>query len=259
MATQRAQAELKKKEILRAWDAGGSIASISRGTGLNRNSVRALLESEGVRGARSDPRGEERSERRRQVLFWIRQHPGSTLQELAEAVNLPARTAAGYLDGTDEEALLVQSRVKSSEFTPESIMEHMRQVWASLPADERGRGLSKARYIAAVKGAGGAGVSGHPSTALIEKRFPTWSAACIAAGIPAAARTRKTYTRMFTAEDMEGAVSRFIAETGETSFSAYSAWAKRNRGMPSGSLVITRYGRWSNVRRAVASGQGKAA
>jgi hypothetical protein len=253
MATQREQAERLKREILRAWADERTIASISRSTGVGRNAVRALLEAEGVRGARPDAKATERADRRRETLFWVRQHPGSTVAQASTALGLPVRTVVDYLDGTDESALLVETRAKESEFTPASMQRHLREVWDGLPDDDRGTGLSKVRYAALIKEEPDGGAS-RPSTALFEKRFPSWSAACIAAGVPVGRRTRKTYTRSFSQADMERAIAQFIEETGETSFSAYSAWAKRNAGKPSGSLVITRFGRWSNARRAVAVG-----
>ena len=256
--TQRQQAEQLRPEILRAWRDGGSIASIARATGLNRNAVRSLLEAEGVRymerpGARvPDVKALERADRVEAARAWVRKHPGSTAAEAAQGTGVPLRTLAGYLEGCPEAALLVESRIKDSVYTRELMEEHLRQVWALVPEDVRGSGgLSKLRYEATVKAEKAAGGGPRPSTALYEKRWPSWSAACLAAGVPAARRTRKTYVREFSEADMLDAVELCIAETGLTSFSAYSSWAKRNAGKPSGSLVITRFGRWGNARRSV--------
>lgn len=244
MSTQRQRAEKDKERILRMWAMGDSIAAISRTTSVNRNAVRALLEAEGVRGQQPDAKGNERTARREEVRRWVREHPGCTLATVAAATGQHPRTTADYLDGTPEAALLIESRAKSREYTRDEMLAHLRETWMKSTTVGRADGLSKARYD---KLAG----PDRPSTALFEKRFPSWSAACRAAGIPSKGAGTREYTRKFSLDDLIAAVAGYIDETGDTSFSGYTRWAKEDPGRPSGSLVITRFERWSNMRRAV--------
>lgn len=243
MGTQRQLAEDNRERILRMWAMGDSIAAISRSLGINRNPIRALLEAEGVRHQQTDAKGIEREQRRNEVRSWVREHPGCTLATVSVATGVPLRTVADYLVDTPEQALLIESRAKTREFTRDEMLEDLRQVWAKSGSS---KGLSKAKYDELA-----GWDSSRPSTALFEKRFPSWSAACRAAGIPTRTAGTREYTRRFDHDDLVDAVAAYIAETGDTSFSGYSRWAKARPERPSGSLVITRFERWSNARRAV--------
>ena len=252
MITQRQLAERNKEQILRMWAMGDNIAQISRSLKLNRNAIRSLLETEGVRQAQLDAKGIERGRRREQTRSWVREHPGCTLAMVAAANNLPLRTATDYLDGTPESTLLIEYRAKTRGYSRAEMLSHLRAVWElSLASGNKAKVLSKMRYEEL------AGPD-RPSPALFEKRFPSWSEACRAAGVPTRGRGARVYTRQFSQDDLVAAVADYITESGDTSFSGYCRWAKEHDDRPSGSLVITRFERWSNARHAVVD-RGRAA
>lgn len=239
---QRQRAVALTGEILAQWRAGLSIAAIARKYGLSRAVVSWLLEREGVRDEVADPRAHVRTTRKAKVLEWVRDNPGNTTMEAAAALGMNHRTVASYLVGEPEQKLIVERRSRNRGHTRDSMLEHIRLAYRSAPEDRIKGGLSKGLYVAYA-------AQDAPSTALYEKRFGTWREACIEAGVPSPV-SHRTYRKTYSEEALLDAIEAYMEETDKTSFAGYSEWARERVGIvPSGPLVINRFGRWSAARR----------
>lgn len=243
----RGRAELQRQEIIEEWTAGKSIASISRSRRIPRPAISALLEEAGVRQARPDIRSKRREQQREEVLELIREHPGISVDDLVSVTGIAHRTVVGYIAGTPERKLVIERRQKDKEYTDEEMEDHIRAVWDALSPQEReqGRGgLSKKKFAALA-------AEGAPSPALYDRRYPSWVAACEAAGVPAGRTYRSSYSRGYSDDDILDSIAEFTRDTGRTSFHGYTEWAAQqpSRAHASGSLVIMRFGTWGAARQ----------
>ena len=242
MLNQRERAERYKRAIIHDWQQGSSISQLARDHGVSRAVINRLLEVNGVRGESPDKKSMDRESRRQDLIKWLRENPGVTINDAADALGLSPRTVSDYLVATEEEMLIVTVRGKPQEFSREEMLASLRRVFWLLPEEERSKGLSKSVYAA--------NAGDGPSVSLFEKRFPSWRKACEEAGVMAVRQNRRVYTRTFTDDDLLSAVAECMEETGDPTFANYTAWAQESGGRyPSGALVLNRLGRWSEVRR----------
>lgn len=249
--THRRIVQQRRQDIVDAWTRGETIAGIARATGVSRGAVLGLIEAEGLRDARTDAKAAARAHRRELVVEHLRRHPGASVEEAAAAAGIRPRTAVGYLKGTPEETLVVGTRPGRVAFERDEMLRALRIAWANVPAQERKHGLSTTLYEKHAP-------SPSPSPSLYDKRFGSWRAACAAADVPLELHRRRSYTRTFDTQDIVDAVGRYIDETGSTTFSGYCAWARDRLGeVPSGALVVSRMGRWSEARTAVIAAGGR--
>lgn len=240
--TQRQRAVAQRERILQEWRSGQPIAAIGRKYGLSRAIVSWTLEQAGARDEVADARAHTRTARKRVVLEWVRENPGGTIMEAAEALGMNHRTLASYLVGEPEQKMIVERRSRSRDHTRDAMLAHLRLAYDSAPSDRVRNGLSKGMFV-------GYAAAGAPSTALYEKRFGTWSSACEEAGVPSPP-TNRSYSKLYSDDDLLDAIASYIAETGRTSFAGYTEWARDRRpAVPSGPLMINRFGRWSAARR----------
>ena len=248
--TQRERAYELKDQIVEGWLGGRSISELSRSFSLSRGIVSKVIEDSGTRGAQPPsglrPSARNGGGKRVAALEWTRNHPGSTIDDLAEAMGVMHRTAADYVAGTPEQKLIIETRRKPREYTDEEMEDHIRAVWDSLPAEEQAAsgGLSKKRFMALA-------AEGAPSGALYDRRYASWVEACEAAGVPSGKTYRSSYSKTYSDDDILDAVNEYILDTGMTSFHGYAAWALGRDEVPSGGLVVLRYGTWSATRRAL--------
>lgn len=93
---------------------------------------------------------------------------------------------------------------------------------------------------------------GRPEPSGIQYHFESWAEACRAAGLRPNARSRSTYTRRWTDDQMLDAISRCWDERGKVpTFAQYAAWASE-RDEPSGSLVRFQLSvRWIEILKRV--------
>lgn len=247
MGAQHDTAREHRKEILALWRDGIAIRTIAERHGVAQGVISALLEEEGVRSNRPHHKAEERTRRRAALLEWVRANPGATVAEAAEANGLTYPLAANYLRGTEEHRSIVNARAlgvrvkpglgRQRVYTDEQMLEHLLRVWNSLSEQTRATGLGPALYRALAG-------EGSPSSALYDRRFGSWRAACEAAGIQAAPSNRSHYTRVENQALLE-AVAAYL-RTGDSTYRGYMEWAQRT-GNPSGSTIRNRLGRWPDV------------
>ena len=176
------------------------------------------------------------------VLEFVRDNPGLSVDDLADRLQLSKSSVSYYLKGAPERQLVVSRKLKDrSTYSDEEMFAALRTAWELL-GDRQAQGLPRVKYQA-LMARGNA-----PAAPTFIRRWGTWSAACAAAGIQAAKARRPSYTRTWSDDDILLAVQDFISQTGQTTFRAYTAWAREN-GRPSGPLVINRHKTWAQARQ----------
>lgn len=89
----------------------------------------------------------------------------------------------------------------------------------------------------------------HPPSAEIVRRWGTWRAACLAAGIPVVKRDRpQGPSRRFTDAQLEQVVRDFLAVDPEGNAMAYERYAEGRLDLPSGPTLTSRLGGWPLMR-----------
>lgn len=229
------RAEELLPQLTQLFKAGTSTNALSKQFGLRREAVSTVLMAADVMP--STP-GRDR------LLSYVDENPGLSVDDLAEALEMPKSTVSRYLRGTPQHASVI-TRKKSdyTTYSDEQKKQSLQEAWGQLSPAEQEKGLSRSRYDKLVGKR-----KDYPSSVTFVRRYGSWSAACEAAGLKASAPRRSNYEREFEDEDVVEGVRQFIEETGKTSFHAYAAWAKTS-GTASGPLVIVRLGSWSEARR----------
>lgn len=231
------QAERLLPQLKEQYAAGVSTNALAKQYGLRREAIATVLTTAGVIAS---------TEGRERVLAYVRKHRGVSLDEVVEALKIPKTTVSRYLRGTDEQAMVVtRKKTDYKTYSDEQKLAALKEAWEQLDEDQRSKGLSRVRYDRLVGSR-----DDRPSSVTFVRQYGSWSAACEAAGIAAAAARRSSYEREYDDDAIVDGIRRFINETGRTSFHAYAAWAKEN-GEASGPLVIIRLGSWRSARERV--------
>lgn len=228
------RAERLLPELKKQYEAGMSTNALAKQHGLRREAVSTVLTVAGV--LPSTP-GRDR------VLKFVEENPGLSVDDIADQLEMPKSTVSRYLRGTPQQRLVI-TRKKSDykTYSDEEKITALKDAWAELDQTQRSKGLSRARYDKLI---------GHkpdrPTAATFIRRWGTWTAACEAAGVKAAAARRSSYEQEFSDLDILNGINKFIDETGKTAFHEYSSWA-RSSGRASGPLVVIRFESWSRAR-----------
>jgi DNA-binding transcriptional ArsR family regulator len=233
MTTQYERAAQISEELLAAHGRGESVSSMSKTHGLRREAVTAELASRGI-GAPSPARSA--------VLDYVRNHPGLSVEDLSERLDLSKSSVSRYLRGTPEHRLVVSRKTNPQQkFTDAQMADALFEAYRQL--DDRSKGLSRKRYKELT-----ADDPDAPAAPTFIRRYGSWSEACRLAGVTAAKARRDNYVQDWSNDDIVAAVDEFITATGLTSYHAYAEWA-RSHGRPSGPLLVQRLGGWAEARR----------
>lgn len=86
-------------------------------------------------------------------------------------------------------------------------------------------------------------------------RFRTsWTGACERAGVASGARSRPTYSRQFSDDDLRATVREYLAAPESTgSYRDFEEWTAQSPDRPSAATIRTHLGKWSDVKASVAS------
>jgi len=233
MSTQYERAAQISQELLAAHGRGESVSSMSKKYGLRREAVTAELAKHGI-GAVSPAR--------EAVLEYVRAHPGLSVEDLSERLDLSKSSVSRYLRGTKEHRLVVSRKTNPQQkFTDAQMADALFEAYRQL--DDRSKGLSRKRYKELM-----ADVPDAPAAATFIRRYGSWSEACRLAGVTASKARRDNYVQDWSNDDIVAAVDEFITVTGLTSYHAYAEWARSN-SRPSGPLLVQRLGGWAEARR----------
>jgi hypothetical protein len=90
----------------------------------------------------------------------------------------------------------------------------------------------------------------HPPSPTVMRRFGSWSKACAAAGIPVRQLDQVGRPQMWSDEEMLAVLREFLSSPRrkQTSFAAYSEWARRRTARPSGAALLKRFGSWNHAK-----------
>lgn len=198
-------------------------------------------------------KAEVQSEITRRIAEYLASRPGSTLSEIAEALNmaLPEVTAASkpvdWLVLGDDELTEPTERVES-----EAISATRDRARAALQAANlMVAPLSHHAYTTLLRN----GRVKGPSVARIVQLFGSWTAACSEVGVVSGEALRSNYERRWTEEDLYGYVERFLLQPSYRGAShQFDAWRSSvNSGEKVPSLGTVRNiigGTWNDIRTA---------
>jgi hypothetical protein len=93
----------------------------------------------------------------------------------------------------------------------------------------------------------------HPPSQTVLRRFGSWTKACEVAGIPTRVLDNVGRPRTWSDEQMLAVLAEFLASPRrtDTTFAAYSRWARLRKARPSGAALLKRFGSWSRAKERV--------
>ena len=204
-----------------------------------------------TRAGRGPTKAERRSEMTQQIARYLRDKPGVTLEEIAEALNAPvtditaaARPVDWLILGADE---LVQPAVRVES---EAIIASRDRARAALLASSLlTKPLSHQNYTALLR----EGRVKGPSVARIVQLFGSWTAACNEVGVTSGEPLRSNYERTWTEDDLLNYVERFLRDTSfrgaSHQFDQWRATVNHNEKVPSlGTVRNIVGGTWNDIR-----------
>lgn len=228
------RAEELLPQLTERFKAGESTNALAKEFKIRREAISTVLMVAGVAPS---------TEGRDAILAYVRENRGLSVDDLAEALEMPKSTVSRYLRGTEEQQLVVtRKKTDYTTYSDEEKKAALMQAWDLIDEEQKAKGLSRTRYDKLV-----GHEKEHPSSVTFIRRWGSWAKACEAAGITAAAARRSSYEQEFSDEDILKGINEFVTETGKTNFHAYAEWAKTS-GCASGPLVVIRHGSWSGAR-----------
>lgn len=204
-----------------------------------------------ARASRGPTKAQRRSELTDKIGEYLLAHPGSTLSEVAAALQVTiadATTASHPVDWLllDESELVEPSHRVESETTA-ATRERARAALqaASLLVSP----LSHQNYTGLLK----SGRVKGPSVARIVQLFGSWTVACNAVGVSSGEPLRNNYERTWTKEDLLTFVERFLREPtfrgASHQFDVWRATVNGTEKVPSlGTVRNIVGGTWSDIR-----------
>lgn len=224
---------------------GLSLAAIAEEFGMTRERVRQIVREQGgpgradVRRIRQAKEATAREALRDRCLEHLSWHPGLTLTELAQALEVEPGDVRDAL-GSERRRLLAPKPRHVRRATDEDLLGELRLAGGLI----RGP-LTGAAYDRIARGLG------LPSRAHQIQRFGSWARACELAGVTPGKPSRAAYTRRWTAEEMLGWVARYLRQPScRGTYAGYSDYARRTPDAPSAETVRITIGPWGQVKAA---------
>ena len=222
---------------------GASLQEIADVFSLTRERVRQIIrdaggpsreEASAARRARAE---DEQRALREAALRVARDHPGSTVEGVAERLGVTTGDVRAAL-GDDARRVLVSTHRPPIQFSDDEILGHL--VRAAALA---GSPLTVRMYDDVRVEFGGA------SSPLVLQRFGSWRQACTRAGVTPGQPLRSSYQRRWTRSEMVAHVAAYLTSDGSRgSFADYEAWARSTKDAPSGQTIRTQLGSWSQAK-----------
>ena len=204
-----------------------------------------------TRVKRGPTKAEKRSELTNAIGEYLIGRPGSTLQEIATALNVSfveATTASHPVDWLilDESELVAPAQRAESETTAAT---RDRARAALQAASLLVSPLSHQNYTGLLR----AGRVKGPSVARIVQLFGSWTAACTSVGVASGEALRRNYERTWTAEDLLAFVERYLRDPvyrgASHQFDVWRATVNGAEKVPSlGTVRNIVGGTWNDIR-----------
>lgn len=197
-------------------------------------------------------KAEVRAELTGRISDHLKSHPGSTVEEIAEAIGAPipdvtlAARPVDWLVLQADELTEPGTRVES-----DAIIATRERARAALQAAHLlATPLSHQAYTTLVR----EGRVKGPSVARIVQLFGSWTSACNEVGVTSGEPLRSNYERTWSAEDLVSYVERFLVEPGyrgaSHQFDVWRSTIKGDERVPSlGTVRNTLGGSWNDIRR----------
>ena len=196
-------------------------------------------------------KAEVRGELTRRIAGHLAERPGSTLSEIAAALDAPlpevsvAAKPVDWLVLDDSELVAPSGRTESAAITATRERAKAALQAASLLAGP----LSHQAYTTLVR----EGRVKGPSVARIVQLFGSWTAACAEVGVASGEPLRKNYERRWTRDEILDHVERFLADAtyrgASHQFDAWRAVTNGDGSVPSlGTVRNLVGGTWSDIR-----------
>jgi hypothetical protein len=197
-------------------------------------------------------KAEVRAELTGRIADHLREHPGSTIEEVADALGAPvpdvtlAARPVDWLVLQADELTEPSARVES-----DAIIATRDRARAALQAAHLlATPLSHQAYTTLIR----EGRVKGPSVARIVQLFGSWTAACNEVGVTSGEPLRSNYERTWTAEDLLTYVARFLMVPGyrgaSHQFDIWRSTIKADERVPSlGTVRNILGGSWNDIRR----------
>lgn len=175
----------------------------------------------------------------------LRQVDSATAPDLAEALGVTTAQVNAAVWDVDRERILPAPTVRER-YSDTAVL-----IGLQLMALERGRRSSERGMVPVSAGYWDAhrDPAAHPPASDVRERFGTWVAACRAAGIPTHAYTKRMGARRrWSDEELHAALAEFFAAGVGDSPTAFAEWTRTRPDAPAFGTVVSRLGRWTDVR-----------
>lgn len=245
--SRNAERAARDQQIVALRDEGVTLEEIGQKFGITRERARQIVEKANGTGAEElrARRRQQRDEADRALAAVIRQdildHPGSRKADVAERLGLDARTVSRLLPA-DVAALVVEDNRNAGvrTWTDEAILDAMRSA-ATYEYPLSGSAYQRLVDIGEING---------PSSALLHRRFGSWTRACELAGIEPDRLPHDGYQSRWTDADLLNYVAAYLRAPGSRgTYAGYLEWSRTTSDAPSGPSLRNRLGGWTEIKR----------
>lgn len=237
----------RDQQIVSLRDEGITLEEIGQKFGITRECVRQIVENANGAGGEElrARRRKKRDEVDRALAAAMRQdildHPGSRKADVAARLGLDVRIVSRLLPAAVA-ALVVEDNRNAgvSTWTDEDILEAIRSA-ATYEYPLSGSTYRRLVRIGEISGA---------SSALVRRRFGSWTRACELAGVEPDRLPHDGYQSRWTDSDLLSYVAAYLRAPGSRgTLAAYVEWSRRISDAPSGSSLRNRLGGWTEIKR----------
>lgn len=233
---------------------GETLQTIGDKVGLTRERVRQILKIYNVDEFLSKRKAEFADTQdtfRDLIEMWVRDHPGCTPKEIAEAFDLREETLDGFVPRVvthlilgprfDEPAFDTQLRAKSKARILHTIR-RAAEISELKPTNSSSDVpfLTGPRYSSLLR----EGLIDGPTLSRILQVFGTWRNACESAGVLCDEPVHEVYERRWGRLEKSQFVAEFLVSEGHKGISKYDEWARRDNARPSFGTIRNEFGGW---------------
>jgi hypothetical protein len=235
--------EARDYQVLLQRAGGLTLEEIGEQTGLTRERIRQIIERQTTNGGKAFwkrvqlQKKENEQDLLNLICSWVAERPGITIQELVDRFSLSAGNIKALLP--KDVSKLVQFPIEEShiekQYTDQDCFKALQLASAyHFP-------LAKSQYddLLAIKEISG------PSSALLWRRFGSWTRACELAGVESNA-SHGNYQSLWAPDELINYLVRFLRQSKTRSIQEYSSWRiSQPDHVPSDQLLRIVFDGWS--------------